>query len=76
MRRFGHETGRSGVLLRGSERPDGPTSDVDVDMGWLVGFVESGGKKYAYACLVLGDGLTGKDARRMTEAVLGSAGWL
>jgi beta-lactamase class D len=32
-------------------------------MGWLVGFVESGGKKYAYVCLVLGDGLTGKDAR-------------
>ena len=76
MRRFGHETARSGVSLRGSERPDSPTPEVDFDMGWLVGFVESGGKKYAYACLVLGDGLTGKDARRVTEAVLGLAGLL
>ena len=66
--------GKTGSGLR--ERPDGPKSEVDFDMGWLVGFVESGGKKYAYACLVLGDGLTGKDARRVTEAVLGSAGLL
>ena len=50
-------------MLRGSERPDAPKSDADFDMGWLVGFVESGGKKYAYVCLVLGDGLAGKDAR-------------
>jgi beta-lactamase class D len=66
--------GKTGSGLRA--RPDGPKSDADFDMGWLVGFVESGGKKYAYACLVLGDGLTGKDARRVTEAVLGSAGLL
>jgi beta-lactamase class D len=66
--------GKTGSGLRGGE--DGPKSEVDFDMGWLVGFVESGGKKYAYACLVLGDGLTGKDARRVTEAVLGSAGLL
>jgi beta-lactamase class D len=66
--------GKTGSGLRGG--PDGPRSDVDFDMGWLVGFVESGGKKYAYACLVLGDGLTGKDARRVVEAVLGSAGLL
>ncbi len=46
------------------------------DMGWLVGFVESGDKKYAYACLVLGGGLAGIDARRVAEAVLGSAGLL
>lgn len=66
--------GKTGSGLR--ERADGPTSEVDFDMGWLVGFVESGGKKYAYACLLLGDGLTGKDARRVTEAVLGLAGLL
>lgn len=66
--------GKTGSGLRGGA--DGPKSDVDFDMGWLVGFVESGGKKYAYACLVLGDGLTGKDARRVVEAVHGSAGLL
>ena len=64
--------GKTGSGLR--ERPDGPKSDVDFDMGWLVGFIESGGKKYAYACLALGDGLTGKDARRVTESVLSAAG--
>jgi beta-lactamase class D len=64
--------GKTGSGLR--ERPDGPKSEVDFDMGWLVGFVESAGKKYAYACLVLGDGLTGKDARRVTESVLAAAG--
>jgi beta-lactamase class D len=64
--------GKTGSGLR--ERPDGPRSEADFDMGWLVGFVESGGKKYAYACLALGDGLTGKDARRVTESVLFAAG--
>jgi beta-lactamase class D len=64
--------GKTGSGLR--ERPDGPQSEVDFDMGWLAGFVESRGKKYAYAGLVLGDGLTGKDARRLAEAILGSAG--
>jgi len=66
--------GKTGSGLRA--RAGGPKSGVDFDMGWLVGFVESGGKKYAYACLVLGDGLAGKDARRVVEAVLGAAGWL
>ena len=66
--------GKTGSGLR--ERPEGPKSEVDFDMGWLVGFVESGEKKYAYACLVLGDGLTGKDARRVVEAALGAAGIL
>ena len=64
--------GKTGSGLR--ERPAGPKSDVDFDMGWLVGYVESGGKKYAYACLVLGDRLTGKDARRVVEDALTAAG--
>lgn len=64
--------GKTGSGLRGGA--DGPKSDVDFDMGWLVGFVESGGKRYAYACLVLGDGRSGKDARRVVEAALGAAG--
>jgi len=66
--------GKTGSGLRGAA--DGPKSEGDTDMGWLVGFVESGGKKYAYACLVLGGGLAGKDARRVAEALLGSAGLL
>jgi beta-lactamase class D len=64
--------GKTGSGLRGD--PYGPKSEADTDMGWLVGFVEVGGKRYSYACLVLGSGLAGKDARRVTEAVLGSAG--
>lgn len=64
--------GKTGSGLR--DGPEGPQSDVDFDMGWLVGFVASGGKKYAYAGLVLGDGLTGKDARRVVEEVLRSGG--
>jgi beta-lactamase class D len=35
--------GKTGSGLRGD--PDGPKSEVDFDMGWFVGFVESGGKK-------------------------------
>lgn len=66
--------GKTGSGLRAGA--GGPSSEVDFDMGWLVGFVESKGRKYAYACLVLGDGLTGKDARRVVEALLASAGLL
>lgn len=65
--------GKTGSGLR--EGPNGPKTNVDFDMGWLVGFVMNGGKSYAYACLVLGDGLTGKDARRVVESALGSEGW-
>lgn len=66
--------GKTGSGLRGGA--DGPASGIDFDMGWLVGFIDSGGKKYAYACLVLGDGLMGKDARRIAEAVFTSSGML
>jgi beta-lactamase class D len=65
--------GKTGSGLRGAA--DGPSSDADFDMGWLVGFVESGGRKQAYACLVLGPGLRGKDARRATEDILRAGGW-
>ncbi len=66
--------GKTGSGLR--RGPGGPQAEVDFDMGWLVGFVESNGRKYAYACLVLGDGLAGKDARRVVEAALSAAGLL
>ncbi|MBU3664446.1 MAG: class D beta-lactamase [Chthoniobacterales bacterium] len=66
--------GKTGSGLRSSG--NGPEADADFDMGWLVGFVESGGKKYAYACLVLGPGLGGKDARLLTESVFKASGLL
>lgn len=66
--------GKTGSGLRGGA--GAPKSDVDFDMGWWVGFIESGGKTYSYACLVLGDGLMGKDARRITEVVFKRAGML
>jgi beta-lactamase class D len=66
--------GKTGSGLR--DGPDGPKSNVDFDMGWLVGFVESSGKTYAYACLVLGDGLTGKNARQVVEQAVKAGGLL
>ena len=64
--------GKTGSGLRAGA--DGPSTDGDFDMGWLVGFVESGAKTQAYACLVLGPNLKGQDARRITEAIFQSAG--
>jgi beta-lactamase class D len=66
--------GKTGSGLRASK--EGPASSSDFDMGWLVGFVESQGKRYAYACLVLGPGLSGADARRITESLFSAAGVL
>jgi beta-lactamase class D len=39
-------------------------------LGWFVGYAESAGKTYAFACLVQGKGLTGKNARATTESIL------
>lgn len=66
--------GKTGSGLRSSGT--GPAADADFDMGWLIGFVESGGKSYAYACLVLGPGLGGKDARRIAESAFKVSGLL
>lgn len=46
------------------------------DMGWYVGFVDSGGRPYSFACLVLGPGLSGKNAREIVEASLVANGLL
>lgn len=40
------------------------------DLGWFVGFVESRGKAYAFACTVQGDNRMGKDARAQVEQIL------
>jgi beta-lactamase class D len=49
---------------------------VDYDTGWFVGFVEKDGRAYAFACLLLGPGLSGKDARGVTERILKDGGLL
>lgn len=40
------------------------------NLGWFVGYVESGGQTYAFAMNTRGSGLSGKDARTMVEAIL------
>jgi beta-lactamase class D len=45
-------------------------------LGWFVGYVESCGKTYAFACLLKGEGLSGKDARAATESILTDLGLL
>lgn len=66
--------GKTGSGLRRSD--DGPSSEVDFDMGWLIGFLEQGRHRYAYACLVLGDGFSGKDAKRIVTEVFKRNGLL
>ena len=45
-------------------------------LGWFVGYVESNGKTYAFACTAKGKGSMGKDARAIVEAVLEKQGLL
>lgn len=40
------------------------------NLGWFVGFVESGGETYAFACAVQGENVMSKDAREIVESVL------
>lgn len=39
------------------------------NMGWFVGYVESGGRRYAFASLLTEKGAMGKDARAVVERV-------
>ncbi len=52
--------------------------DKDFLMGWFVGYVEvlSSGKTYAFACLLKGKGIMGKDARAAVERILGEIKFL
>lgn len=45
-------------------------------LGWFMGYAENNGQTLAFACLVRGKGLMGKDARAIVEAVLEKEGWL
>lgn len=66
--------GKTGSGLRGAA--GGPSEDGDFDTGWWVGFLERDGNQFAYACLVLGPGLSGKDAKEITAAVFRKNGLL
>ncbi len=48
----------------------------DYNLGWFVGYVESSGQTYTFACLLKGRGVAGKDARAATEMILTDRGLL
>jgi beta-lactamase class D len=45
-------------------------------LGWFVGFVESNGKTYSFACAIKGENVMGKDARAIVELILEKQGLL
>lgn len=45
------------------------------NMGWFVGYLETGGKTYAFAAVLKGD-VMGRDARDVLEKIFAAQGWL
>jgi beta-lactamase class D len=45
-------------------------TSASYDMGWFVGFLESGGSTYAFSCLLKGSKTSGPDARAAVEKIL------
>ncbi|CAN5498618.1 class D beta-lactamase [soil metagenome] len=52
------------------------TAGEKYNYGWFVGYVESRGQTYSFACLLKGKGITGKDARASVESILTAQGVL
>lgn len=52
------------------------TSGAPYHFGWYVGYLVSGGETYAFACLLKGDGVMGKDARAIVETLAAESGYL
>lgn len=46
--------------------------NLNPPIGWFVGYVESGGRTYAFATVLKGEKIMGKDARAATEKILES----
>lgn len=46
------------------------------NLGWFVGYVETNGKNYAFACAIKGETLTGRDARIIVNTILENHGYL
>ena len=45
-------------------------------MGWFVGYVESRGKSFAFACITQGENVMSKEARAVVEHLLNKEGLL
>ena len=45
----------------------------DPDIGWFVGFVESGGNTFVFTCQIAGEQASGVEARRIVEALFAKA---
>jgi beta-lactamase class D len=54
----------------------GEMKDGKSNLAWFVGFVESHGHAFAFACTLKGPHLMGKDARAVVESVLTQQGVL
>lgn len=64
------KTSEHGILYGKTGTGGAADSDTEDALGWYVGYVERGSETYAYACLVKGPGVTGKDARAVVEDIL------
>ncbi len=67
------ETGKGTLYAKTGSGGDGKGN---YNLGWFVGFVESNGKRYAFACNVTGNGMMSSNARTMVETILQQAGML
>lgn len=53
------------------------TNDAGIyDLGWFVGYVETHRKTFAFACVLKGSKVMGKDARAIVETILKENGYL
>ena len=62
-------------ILYGKTGSGGDNSGTYV-LGWYVGYVESKGRTYAFACNAKGNNISGKDARNIVETVFKKQGLL
>ena len=54
----------------------GADDSGDFEIGWFVGYVESDGVPYPFACVLKAKGITGKDARAVVERICSEAALL
>jgi beta-lactamase class D len=65
---LGHLYGKTGSGVLNPSAVDHASSG-DASLGWLVGFLRHQDRNYAYACIVIGPGQSGKEARHVVETV-------
>lgn len=54
----------------------GTDAEGNYNLGWFVGYVETHGKTFTFACVLKGSKVMGKDARAIVETVLKENGYL